>query len=62
MGIRVLVMAVEFLMVTSQKRYLSHNGISPEKVWGDVRYIHVGYFEPRDERTPQRTLDRAAIH
>lgn len=40
--------AVEFLMVTNQKRYVSHDGISPEKVCRDVRYVHVGCFETKE--------------
>lgn len=36
-------------MMTGQKREASHDGISPEKVWGDVRQVHFGYFETRDE-------------
>lgn len=56
-------MAAEFQMVTSHQRPMRHSGTRPEKVWGDVRHVHVGCFEPRDERTPsQRTWDRTAVH
>lgn len=39
--------AVEFLVVTNQKKDVSHDGISPEKVWRDLRHVHAGYFETK---------------
>lgn len=39
--------AAEFLVVTNQKRHVSHDGISPEKVWGDIRHVHVGHLEAK---------------
>lgn len=44
---RVVVMAAEVLTVTNQKRDVSHDGLSPEKVRGPVRHVHVGCFETK---------------